>query len=73
MKTKEKLERAGWIYLCLLYADIELISRDNIRIIFDTSTDTAISYYDVTSNEPNRPRMISAYRLSIFCTKLNSG
>jgi len=73
MKTKERLERAGWKFLVSFSFNTELYTRKNLRILYDVNKDEVISYYDTTSNEPHRSKMVSAYRLDIFCKKLNSG
>ena len=70
MKTKERLERAGWIYLLTFGLGIELLGRENILIFFDPKTDEAISFYIVNRKSIPDITKIDECQLEVFCEKL---
>lgn len=45
MRTKEKLERAGWLYLGRWDEDKELYGRGKFRVIYDPQNREATHYF----------------------------
>lgn len=50
MKTKEKLERAGWIFK-RKFEYYEVYGRGILRIIYDTRTDTAVAIFNIFKSD----------------------
>lgn len=70
MKTKEKLERAGWVFEFEMDNHlIEVYSRASLRIVLLPVTDDAKVYYDLS--EPKIVlHVISELQLELFCEPL---
>lgn len=51
MKTKEKLERAGWKFIRSTEYNYEVYGRGILRIIYDTRTDTAVAVYNIFKSD----------------------
>ena len=47
MKTKEKIERAGFTHR-VEFAGFEIYGKNNIRLLYDPMTDDIYAYYDIT-------------------------
>ena len=70
MKTKEKLERAGWVYLFTFGSQVELFARNEIRLLFDTKTDEPICFYRTYQEGYRTMTPIGELQLEVFCKKL---
>jgi hypothetical protein len=47
MKTKEKLERSGWVFKHSLDYGYEIYGRGNLRVILDKRSNTAVAVYNI--------------------------
>lgn len=70
MKIKERLERAGWVYLHTQCEDHEIYGRENTRIFYNAKTDCAYSYYNVPPGKRINVKKMTAFQLDLFCEKL---
>jgi hypothetical protein len=50
MKTKEKLERSGWVYK-RKFEYYDVYGRGILRIIYDTRTDTAVAIFNIFKSD----------------------
>lgn len=50
MKTKEKLERSGWVYK-RKFEFYQIYGRGILRIIYDTRTNEAVAVYNIFQSD----------------------
>jgi len=67
MKTKEKLERAGWLFLLEFGTTTEVYGRGTLRVLYNRETDEIYGFYRTDSKV-----MLTtpdAYQLELFFEK----
>jgi hypothetical protein len=70
MKTKEKLERAGWVFLFTVNNYNEVYGRGDMRIFYNTVNDNAFAYYEVPLVQPYQLQNMTEEQLDLFTQKL---
>lgn len=66
MKTSERLERAGWIFL-IRSGNTDLYRRNGIIILYDNENDVAVNYYNPKDPYGNRIHHMTDVQLDLFC------